>query len=69
MVQLVNDHIEECKLLDRKRFGSSAYTSSARKSEITELPDIDDAGFQQLKQNDQEIVCKYLFLYRYHCWY
>lgn len=56
IVNLVFDHIEEIKLLDQKRMGDSAF--SAKKNTdptITELPDIDDAGFQMLRKNDKVI--------------
>lgn len=53
------DHIEECKQLDQKRHGDSAFSKSTAPKDplITSLPDIDDAGFQLLRKNDQVIVC------------
>jgi len=57
IVGTVFDHIEECKQLDQKRHGDSAFskTSAPKDPLITELPDIDDAGFQLLRKNDQVI--------------
>jgi len=57
IVQLVFDHVEEIKTLDQKRHGESAFTNNKKGADptITELPDIDDAGFQQMRKNDQVI--------------
>jgi len=57
IVGLVFDHIEEIRALDTKRHGESAFTNQKKSVDplITELPDIDDAGFQKLKQNNQAI--------------
>jgi len=58
VVGTVFDHIEECKLLDQKRHGDSAFSSkpgAPKDPLITSLPDIDDAGFQLLRKNDQII--------------
>lgn len=59
IVGTVFDHIEECKQLDQKRHGDSAFSKSGAPKDplITQLPDIDDAGFQLLRKNDQVIVC------------
>jgi len=56
IVELVFSHIEEIRQLDQKRHGDSAFVSS-RKSDplITELPDIDDGGFQMMRKNDKVI--------------
>lgn len=58
VVGTVFDHIEEVKLLDQKRHGDSAFSSkpgAPKDPLITSLPDIDDAGFQLLRKNDQVI--------------
>jgi len=57
IVGIVFDHIEECKQLDQKRHGDSAFASKGPSKDplITELPDIDDAGFQMLRKNDKVI--------------
>jgi len=57
IVGLVFDHIEEIRQLDQKRHGDSAFSTNKKNKDplVTELPDIDDAGFQQLKKNDQVI--------------
>jgi len=57
IVGTVFDHIEECKQLDQKRHGDSAFSKSNGPKDplITSLPDIDDAGFQLLRKNDQVI--------------
>lgn len=57
IVGTVFDHIEECKQLDQKRHGDSAFSKSGAPKDplITQLPDIDDAGFQLLRKNDQVI--------------
>ena len=57
----VFDHIEECKQLDQKRHGDSAFSSKPgvpKDPLITSLPDIDDGGFQLLRKNDQVIVSR-----------
>jgi hypothetical protein len=57
IVGLVFDHIEEIRQLDQKRHGDSAFSTNKKSKDplITELPDIDDGGFQQLRKNDQVI--------------
>lgn len=58
IVGTVFDHIEEVKQLDQKRHGDSAFSSKGGAPKdplITSLPDIDDAGFQLLRKNDQVI--------------
>jgi uncharacterized coiled-coil DUF342 family protein len=57
IVGLVFDHIEEIRQLDQKRHGDSAFSTTKKSKDplITELPDIDDGGFQQLRKNDQVI--------------
>jgi len=57
IVGLVFEHIEEIRQLDQKRHGDSAFTSQKKTQDplITELPDIDDAGFQLMRKNDQII--------------
>jgi len=58
VVGTVFDHIEEIKQLDQKRHGDSAFSSKPgvpKDPLITSLPDIDDAGFQLLRKNDQVI--------------
>ncbi len=43
--------------MDQKRHGESFLAAGPKKDPlITELPDIDDGGFQQLRQNDKVIV-------------
>ena len=61
IVGTVFDHIEECKQLDQKRHGDSAFSSKPgvpKDPLITSLPDIDDGGFQLLRKNDQVIVSR-----------
>jgi SYP7 family syntaxin len=58
IVGTVFDHIEECKMLDQKRHGDSAFSSRSTAPKdplITQLPDIDDGDFQLLRKNDQVI--------------
>jgi len=56
IVNLVFDHIEEIKGLDQKRHSESAFSQKKGTDPlITELPDIDDAGFQLMRKNDQVI--------------
>lgn len=53
VVGLVFDHIEECKQLDQRRNSGLSYTNTRNTDPVvTELPDIDDAGFQMLRKND-----------------
>jgi SYP7 family syntaxin len=57
IVNLVFDHIEEIKGLDQKRHSEGSAFSQKKGGDplITELPDIDDAGFQLMRKNDQVI--------------
>jgi len=57
IVNLVFDHIEEIKGLDQKRHSEGSAFSQKKGADplITELPDIDDAGFQMMRKNDQVI--------------
>jgi len=57
IVNLVFDHIEEIKSLDQKRHSEGSAFSQKKGGDplITELPDIDDAGFQLMRKNDQVI--------------
>jgi len=57
IVDLAFKHIKECELLSNRRFGdiSSFGERDARDPVITELPDIDDEGFQLLRKNDAAI--------------
>lgn len=56
IVELVFSHLDEIKQLDQKRHGDSFITGRKTTDPvITELPDIDDAGFQMLRKNDQVI--------------
>jgi len=57
IVGLVFDHIEEIRQLDQKRHGDSAFSTNKKSKDplITELPNIDDEGFQLLRKNDQVI--------------
>lgn len=56
VVGLVFDHLEEVKQLDQKRHGDSAFAQKKPQDPmVTELPNIDDAGFQMLIKNDKVI--------------
>jgi len=57
IVNLVFDHIEEIKQLDQKRHSQGSAFAQKKTTDplITELPDIDDAGFQLMRKNDQVI--------------
>lgn len=58
------DHIEEVRNLDQRRNGGIGMASQPANRDplITELPDIDDAGFQLLRKNDKQIVSAPLIL-------
>jgi len=58
VVDLTFKHIKECEALEKRRYGDMSAFGTERDPRdpvITELPDIDDAGFQLLRQNDQRI--------------
>jgi len=59
LIELVFQHIKEVEAINSRKFGDSAFISGAsdRKKDptITELPNIDDEGFQLLRKNDQII--------------
>eukprot|EP01111_Echinosteliopsis_oligospora_P002336 TRINITY_DN1343_c0_g1_i1.p1 TRINITY_DN1343_c0_g1~~TRINITY_DN1343_c0_g1_i1.p1 ORF type:complete len:265 (-),score=87.82 TRINITY_DN1343_c0_g1_i1:101-895(-) len=58
VVELAFKHMKECEALDKRRFGDTAFMGGddgARDPVISELPDIDDEGFQQLRVNDKII--------------
>jgi SYP7 family syntaxin len=62
LVGLVFQHIKEVEALNNRKHGDSSFGSSAAESKdptITELPNIDDEGFQLLRRNDQ-IIDKHL---------
>lgn len=57
IVQNIFDHLEEIQQLNTKRHGDSGFSVNKKSTDpvITELPDIDDGGFQMLRKNDQVI--------------
>jgi predicted nucleic acid-binding Zn-ribbon protein len=61
IVELCYKHIEECKNLERSGLGQTTinFEGSVKvdgsKPLLTELPDIDDEGFQLLRKTDMEI--------------
>lgn len=62
LVGLVFSHIKEVEALNNKKHGDSSFGSGAESSKdptITELPNIDDEGFQLLRRNDA-IIDKHL---------
>jgi len=62
LVGLVFQHIKEVEALNNRKHGDSSFGSSAAESKdptITELPNIDDEGFQLLRRNDA-IIDKHL---------
>jgi len=62
LVTLVFQHIKEVEALNNRKHGDSAFMSSGSDNSdptITELPNIDDEGFQLLKRNDA-IIDKHL---------
>jgi len=61
IVDLCTKHIAECKHLEKQGFANNntffeGYTKDEKA--VTSLPDIDDADFQLLKQNDLKIDAK-----------
>jgi t-SNARE complex subunit (syntaxin) len=62
LVSLVFQHVKEVEALNNRKHGDSSFGSSAAGSgdpTITELPNIDDEGFQLLRRNDA-IIDKHL---------
>jgi len=58
VVTLVGQHIKEVEALNQRRTGGdNAFYGAADNKDpvITSLPDIDDAGFQLLRDNDRQI--------------
>jgi len=57
LVGLVFSHIKEVEGLNNKRHGDTSFGSGDRQTDptITELPNIDDEGFQLLRRNDAKI--------------
>jgi len=61
LVGLVFQHIKEVESLNNRKHGDSSFGSQTESSDptITELPNIDDEGFQLLRRNDA-IIDKHL---------
>ena len=61
VVKNVQDHVQECTMLEKKRaLGSAAFvatttTSAGNDPTVTSLPDVDDPRFQKLLENDKQI--------------
>lgn len=58
LVGLVFSHIKEVEALNNRKHGDSSFGSSTTENKdptITELPNIDDEGFQLLRRNDAKI--------------
>jgi len=60
VVKNVQDHVQECTMLEKKRaLGSAAFTTTTTTTgndpTVTSLPDVDDPRFQKLMENDKEI--------------
>jgi len=62
VVQNVQDHVQECTMLEKKRaLGSAAFTTSTittttgNDPTVTSLPDVDDPRFQKLIENDKKM--------------
>jgi len=58
LVGLVFQHIKEVESLNNRKHGDSAFMSSGAENKdatITELPNIDDEGFQLLRRNDAQL--------------
>lgn len=58
IVELVFSHIKEVEALNNRKHGDSTFGGSGAESKdptITELPNIDDEGFQLLRRNDAVI--------------
>jgi len=61
VVKNVQDHVQECTLLEKKRaLGSAAFTATTSTTAgndptVTSLPDVDDPRFQKLLENDKQI--------------
>jgi len=60
VVKNVQDHVQECTMLEKKRaLGSAAFTSTTTSTgndpTVTSLPDVDDPRFQKLLENDKQI--------------
>jgi len=59
VIELVGKHIKEVEALNSRRHGENAFYGNTENNNkdpvITSLPDIDDAGFQVLKQKDAHI--------------
>jgi len=63
IVSLCTQHIAECKHLEKQGYGNAntAFFEGYTKSDepvVSQLPDIDDADFQLLRQNDAKIDVK-----------
>jgi len=57
VIELVGKHIKEVEALNSRRHGDNAFYGNSDNKDpvITSLPDIDDAGFQLLRDNDKKI--------------
>jgi len=61
VVKNVQDHVQECTMLEKKRaLGNAAFTATTSTTAgndptVTSLPDVDDPRFQKLMENDKEI--------------
>jgi len=60
VMAVIGQHIDECVMLEKKRYGGGPGTSTTASSAptdptVTSLPDIDDPRFQQLIKTDREI--------------
>jgi len=57
LVGLVFQHIKEVESLNNRKHGDSAFMGSAdsKDATITELPNIDDEGFQMLRRNNEKM--------------
>lgn len=56
VLEVMNKHVEECAMLEKKRYGGGvASTSKPIDPTVTSLPDIDDPRFQKLIKTDKEI--------------
>lgn len=58
IVELIFKHIKEVESLSNKKHGDTSFmgaTAETTDPTITELPNIDDEGFQMLRRNDEKI--------------
>lgn len=56
LLRLANDHVEECKRLERRGKGLTHNEKKNNNPTVTELPALDDEAFNDLRAGDAQIV-------------